>query len=306
MRLICPNCGAQYEVDDSLVPELGRDVQCSNCGHAWFQRPAHLDQELADELGTELPEAPSPEPASGSDRLVEDPEASAAPTQADSPSEMAPPPPAGDAGTGPDAGPESEAVDAGDEDGDEPDDTTPAPAAPIMDDTIRGILVEEAARETKARRAESGIETQGDLGLEAAAQEQSGVRERMARLRGLDVDDRAESAAAAVAAATGAGSRRDLLPDIEEINSSLRSAEERDQDAIEIDEPERKRSGFRLGFTLVLLLAAIGIAVYVFADSIARLVPAAEPALTAYVDWADRMRSWIDGVAQDWVKRITA
>ncbi len=55
MRLICPNCGAQYEVDDSLVPEAGRDVQCSNCGHGWFQRPAHLDAGLADELGHRAP-----------------------------------------------------------------------------------------------------------------------------------------------------------------------------------------------------------------------------------------------------------
>src|SRR5690606_18399238 len=40
MRLICPSCGAQYEVDESVIPDGGRDVQCSNCGHAWFQRSA--------------------------------------------------------------------------------------------------------------------------------------------------------------------------------------------------------------------------------------------------------------------------
>ncbi|MEO1952355.1 zinc-ribbon domain-containing protein [Thioclava sp.] len=37
MRLVCPNCGAQYEVDDAVIPDGGRDVQCSNCGHGWFQ-----------------------------------------------------------------------------------------------------------------------------------------------------------------------------------------------------------------------------------------------------------------------------
>ncbi|HHB81612.1 MAG TPA: thioredoxin, partial [Aliiroseovarius sp.] len=40
MRLVCPNCGAQYEVDSRVIPENGRDVQCSNCGHTWFQKPA--------------------------------------------------------------------------------------------------------------------------------------------------------------------------------------------------------------------------------------------------------------------------
>lgn len=37
MRLICPECAAQYEVDQSVIPEAGRDVQCSNCGHTWWQ-----------------------------------------------------------------------------------------------------------------------------------------------------------------------------------------------------------------------------------------------------------------------------
>jgi len=37
MRLTCPNCSARYEVDDSLIPPEGRDVQCSNCSTTWFQ-----------------------------------------------------------------------------------------------------------------------------------------------------------------------------------------------------------------------------------------------------------------------------
>ena len=37
MRLICPNCVAQYEVDEDVIPTEGRDVQCANCGHNWFQ-----------------------------------------------------------------------------------------------------------------------------------------------------------------------------------------------------------------------------------------------------------------------------
>ena len=47
MRLICPNCDAEYQVDDAAIPETGRDVQCSNCGHAWFQ--VHANAELSRE-----------------------------------------------------------------------------------------------------------------------------------------------------------------------------------------------------------------------------------------------------------------
>ncbi|WP_373636787.1 zinc-ribbon domain-containing protein [Yoonia sp. BS5-3] len=37
MRLICPNCGAQYDISNDAIPEGGRDVQCSSCAHTWFQ-----------------------------------------------------------------------------------------------------------------------------------------------------------------------------------------------------------------------------------------------------------------------------
>ncbi|MGB1034571.1 MAG: zinc-ribbon domain-containing protein, partial [Primorskyibacter sp.] len=39
MRLTCPNCRAQYDVPDTAIPEDGRDVECSNCAHSWFQSP---------------------------------------------------------------------------------------------------------------------------------------------------------------------------------------------------------------------------------------------------------------------------
>ena len=37
MRLICPKCAARYEVPEKNVPSNGREVQCSACGHTWFQ-----------------------------------------------------------------------------------------------------------------------------------------------------------------------------------------------------------------------------------------------------------------------------
>jgi len=36
MRLLCPKCDAEYEVADGIIPNAGRDVQCSSCDTIWF------------------------------------------------------------------------------------------------------------------------------------------------------------------------------------------------------------------------------------------------------------------------------
>ncbi len=58
MRLQCPNCDAEYEVGASAIPFEGRDVQCSNCGHGWFQ--AHPDFEADYEIESALYDPPPP------------------------------------------------------------------------------------------------------------------------------------------------------------------------------------------------------------------------------------------------------
>ncbi|WP_170474920.1 zinc-ribbon domain-containing protein [Ruegeria arenilitoris] len=59
MRLTCPNCSAQYEVPDDVIPENGRDVQCSNCEHTWFQAK---NQETTDTPEPVQPPPAKPEP----------------------------------------------------------------------------------------------------------------------------------------------------------------------------------------------------------------------------------------------------
>jgi predicted Zn finger-like uncharacterized protein len=58
MRLQCPNCDAEYEVGASAIPFDGRDVQCSNCGHGWFQ--AHPDFEVDYAIESALYDPPPP------------------------------------------------------------------------------------------------------------------------------------------------------------------------------------------------------------------------------------------------------
>lgn len=319
MRLICPNCGAQYDVPVEVIPEGGRDVQCSNCGHTWFQRHPDQDSALAEDLNlplpdpewtpededdtvtAPLPEAPRPAPQSAPPRRpTPRPEKTPEP-------ETAPPP--------------------------EPQTTAEAPKPRGIDPDVAEIFREE--REYEARqRAVSTLESQPDLGLQEPDEDEQArrsrqARERMARMRGsepapsrpapkpaaqptprraapadAEADDSLDSPVAeraiseAAAAAAAASSRRDLLPNVDEINQTLRStAEPRMIDTAErgqaLADPQNK--GFGKGFLTVVILTALAVGAYAKSDLLSQTVPQAAPVLDAYVTQVDAARVWLDG-----------
>ncbi|MEZ5756026.1 MAG: zinc-ribbon domain-containing protein [Paracoccaceae bacterium] len=263
MRLICPNCEAEYEVDDTAIPDMGRDVQCSNCGHAWFQLPPEI--ELALEQEDEL------FGAEGAADPV-DPPAEPGPASAE---------------------------------------PMPEPPRRSVDENLLAILREEAEREAAARKAEAApIETQPDLGLPpasaapasaapsaasaaapavaATAATASGLgaaARRIAQLKGIDPD----------APPPKPATRRDLLPDIEEINSSLKGGS-LPEDAGSPDDAAAadNASGFRRGFALAMVIAVIGLALYVSAPRIVAMVPALDGPVQGYVGAVDSARLWLD------------
>jgi len=269
MRLICPNCDAQYEVPDDVMPQAGRDVQCSNCGQTWFQH--HPDFEPAAEEPVQ--ELPAPD------------------------EEVAPPPP--------------------------PPPPAKEPERKQLDPSVADILRQEAEAEQAARRnAQSGgIESQPDLGMdledpmpedevERRARE---ARDRMARLRGNDTPQVQAAGGTEDTAATAAalGSRRDLLPDIDEINSTLRSGSGRTGSGAADLEPEieaptrqRKRRGFRTGFMTVLLIFIVLAVLYIFAPRLAEAVPALADPLQTYVTTIDTGRVWLDSKVQGILKSL--
>ena len=278
MRLICPNCGAQYEVPDDVIPDAGRDVQCSNCGDTWFQHHPDNDPELAEELDRLDDLDPAFEP-------IPEPEPAPAPDP-------------------------------------EPDVPAAPAAAPVrrqLDPSISDVLREEAEHEARARAAEQSpkLETQPDLGLDQplseSARRAKQARDRMARIRGLD--DAAPEAPDTQKTESSA-SRRDLLPDIDEINSSLRSATDRrpaaaDDHAVPGTAPQAvaapaKRGGFRRGFLLALLLTALLWCLYIFAPEISAQVPAAESILTSYVAVVDQSRIILDAKIQAILMKLDA
>ena len=267
MRLICPNCGAQYEVADDVIPTGGRDVQCSNCGHTWFEQPgASVAAELDSEA--ETPTEPSPEPI---------PE----PTP------------------GPDVAPIPE-----------PEPVREAPKPREMASDVTDILRQEAEYEKSAREADTNtIETQPDLDLSHDPDEgrrSREARERLARLRGEPENANADAVSAAVGAAMTQDAnapRRELLPDIEEINSTLRPDNTANA-AVNYDaDTERPRGGFKRGFMYVVIVALVALAIYVFAPQISAAVPQVEPYLTSYAEWVDGLRILLDQKLQQLIER---
>lgn len=274
MRLTCPNCGAQYEVPDEVIPESGRDVQCSNCGETWFQ--AHADA-AAPEAAEEFGHARAEEDA-GED--WPEPEGDDSPDAAES-------------------GPEPDRDD-------DPDLPEPEPAVEHetaqrrgLDDDVASVLREEAEREAQARAAETAasLESQPDLGLsepqDDADQRSHQARARIARLQGT-ADPQPEPDEHDI----DPGTRRDLLPDIEEINSTIAtgstsgSVDHSARDGTGVtDQPAR--GGFGRGLRMAILLVLIATAIYIFAPRLADAVPALAEPLAAYVGAVDQLRTML-------------
>jgi hypothetical protein len=183
-----------------------------------------------------------------------------------------------------------------------------------LDDSLRALLREEAARETAARAAAAaraagrGVEMQPDLGFaDTSGPRRPAPRAALPEPEETALDDGfAESGTLSPedpGPEMGRASRRDLLPDIEQINSTLRASTERRRpggsDIRLPDQPEMRARSFRTGFLSVVVLAGVGLALYVFAARLSDAVPALGPTLDGYVSLVEHGRAALDkGVAR--------
>jgi len=46
MIITCPNCNKQFKIDNSLIPDEGRDLQCGSCNHVWFYNIKEKNNEV--------------------------------------------------------------------------------------------------------------------------------------------------------------------------------------------------------------------------------------------------------------------
>lgn len=392
MRITCPNCQSQYDVDPAMIPAEGRDVQCSSCAHTWLQKPESAEDAAAEAAAPEIATEDAQEGSDQSDEPAKDANpadvgvvagagagdklhaalesASEAKAEAEKTETNFL---AEDEGTSEDAEPEEgsavaeesdEKTDAQTEDA-ETEDTGPADPAEAVDDAkeiaedaltedidavadavnqaaddssdmaeeladdafkdaadaaealvedvaedddpssigtnVADILREEAEREVTQRRGEdapSAIEPQGELELQETAPSDL-LRERLDRMRGDGVPQ--STVAATLKAATSEpleGPRRERLPDIEDIKTTLRPGEHEDASATisPAEMTKIRQSGFRLGFSVLVVAAAAAVAAYVFAPQIIGLIPSSEPTMISYVDAANTVRDGIDRI----------
>ncbi|HEV8035720.1 zinc-ribbon domain-containing protein [Yoonia sp.] len=290
MRLICPNCEAQYEVSDDAIPPGGRDVQCSNCQLSWFQTekptvpgrtPLKLSNEQEHEIDapTSIAEA-APEP----ETTAETPEESAQSFVEEVASEFPP------------TAPEQEPAPALK--------TSTAPPEPMrrqLDNAVANILREEAALGTAAVAAAAkppspvakppATETPKPATPVAADE----TRQRIAMMTAEEGGIRSGTKTGAAKGDTANADEAHLrtVPSINEINATLR-ARAQANDASGLTEAEKieavERKGFRRGFFWVLLLMILAILPYVFADQITENLPQTTEFMASYVMTIDQLR----------------
>ena len=46
MIITCPNCNKQFKIDNSLITDEGRDLQCGSCNHIWFYKIEEENEEV--------------------------------------------------------------------------------------------------------------------------------------------------------------------------------------------------------------------------------------------------------------------
>lgn len=294
MRLICPNCDAEYEVDDSAIPDSGRDVQCSSCGHGWFQtrplaRQADPAPEWAPEAMPDLPEDEA-EDAPGLDGDLPPAELPGAEAAAQEWSPRSEAPVAGAAEVIPGAGATAAAA-------------IPPPAETprrSIDESVLAVLREEAEREAAARRGERlRIETQTEMPLSQGPKGAAAVALTRPEARTAGSDAPTAAPARPVETFPEAPRKRTLLPEIEEIKSSLHPSSEPEEEGQPGVLPDpRKGDGFRAGFVYTVLVAVILVAIYVTAPLIAEKVPALRGPLETYVVAVNRARVALNGQIQ--------
>lgn len=178
-----------------------------------------------------------------------------------------------------------------------------------VDEEVLQVLRAEAEREQRVRRGEPVDMFQGqpELALAGAAPRQS--RRIPTDPRDLPDEDLVPSGTIGRRRTGDAG--RNVLPDIEEINSTLRASRERPDSVpayVEVEQALRRLrrgQGFRMGFSVVLAVVAAGMFTYVFDAELTARWPQTQPYIDAFVSQTNALRALLDTTIRDVSQRLT-
>ena len=53
MIITCPSCEKKFEIDESLIPEKGRNLQCGSCNKKWFYKKP-IKEELVEKINPKI------------------------------------------------------------------------------------------------------------------------------------------------------------------------------------------------------------------------------------------------------------
>jgi predicted Zn finger-like uncharacterized protein len=170
-----------------------------------------------------------------------------------------------------------------------------------LDSSIADILRQEAARE----QADADAKAAGDAAPAEAAAAQprrndpvaaEETRRRISMMAEEDAQTPAATAAAATGAVSGDANLRSV-PSIDEINQQLR-ARSQSGDGANLTQAEQQevvqRRGFRRGFAFMIILIAIAIAPYIFAEQIVTKFPQTAELMANYIEYMDTLRLWLN------------
>ena len=305
MRLVCPNCGARYEVPKENIFATGRDVKCSACNSTWFQ--THPDAVAARDASVD----------SGYDDRTQTSEAAVEEFSAKSIKGEAGKPKSND-----DASLSESAVEGSHTLKDLKDES----ARRRLHPTVTEILREEARREAEERGAET-LKVQTKFRLKETAQfdaPKSGAAENRNVTDATTVDatsqsdrkileeeldellDENKSVIKPIPIIENQDDARPLKSErptnIKDINPAV--ASDREASVGETGEVPRvdvarkvdiasKKAG-RLGFLIGLLIISGLFAIYQYNERITAAYLPLMPAMKEYVSFVDRMRAYSD------------
>ena len=316
IEIVCPSCEARYQLPEGSIGPEGRKVSCSSCSYKWRALPegaAPVEAPFSDEW--QMPEEAAPPSEAAPSYAVppssEAPQSYDMPPSAEAVASQEPPSP-DESPSSFEPGAESAAESAAESVAAAAAATTASMAA------IASAASDSEAPSTTPPPATGDRDEQmaairkmlSDLKEGAAAEPEPEPEERPApttsappmRMRAEDDDDGRDQLKSRIDELSKAGRTAKGQPEQSSYDAArLRRMHEKRAKKLQRSRERRKKSGaFMTGFTLVCLVAATMVGLYMLRPQIIAASPEMAPALDQYVVAVDRYRVQLDETTAEW------